>query len=138
MSRDTTTRSPNTDSTFPHLSWQECELHFDSLLAVFLLMLMTPSIVSLALIWRLAGTLHSVRESASTRAASVASTVKSEAEKFSTLALFRFSRSLNQLSDAVRKMASEVDQLRFTFQSGTKKSKTSSSSRTTRGPKTTV
>ena len=48
MSRDTTTRSPNTDSTFPHLSWQECELHFDSLLAVFLLMLMTPSIVSLA------------------------------------------------------------------------------------------
>ena len=42
MSEDTTTQSQNTKSTFPHLSWQGCELHFDSLLAVFLLMLMTP------------------------------------------------------------------------------------------------
>ena len=41
-SRGIMTQSPNTNSTFPHLSWQECELHFDNLLAVFLLMLMTP------------------------------------------------------------------------------------------------
>ena len=53
--------------------------------------------------------------------ASVGSTVKSEAEKYSTLALFRFSKNLNRLSDAALKMASEVDQLRSTFQSGTKK-----------------
>ena len=51
----------STKSTFPHLSWQECELHFDNLLAVFLLMLMTPSIVSLAVIWQLANTLHNAR-----------------------------------------------------------------------------
>jgi ribonucleotide reductase alpha subunit len=126
------------DSTFPHLSWRECELHFDNLLAVFLLMLMTPSILSLALIWQLANTLHKGRESVSTQAESVASTVKSEGEKFSTQALFRFSKSLNQLSDAALKMASEVDQLLSTFQSGTKKSKTSSSSRTTKEQKTTA
>ena len=41
------TQSPDTKSTYPHLSWRECELHFDNMLAVFLLMLMTPSIVSL-------------------------------------------------------------------------------------------
>ena len=51
MSDDTTTQSASTRSTFPHLSWQECELHFDNLLAVFLLILMTPSIASLVLIW---------------------------------------------------------------------------------------
>ena len=136
MSRDTTTRSPNTDSTFPHLSWQGVRTPLRQFAAVFLLMLMTPSIVSLNLIWRLA-LLLAVRESG-INAESVASTVKSEAEKFSTLALFRFSRSLNQLSDVVLKMASEVDQPRFTFQSSTKKSKTSSSSRTTKEPKTTV
>ena len=33
----------------PTPSWQECEPHFDNLLAVCLLMLMTPSILSLAL-----------------------------------------------------------------------------------------
>ena len=52
------TQSPNTKSTFPHLSWQECELHFDNLLAVFLLILMTPSIASLVLIWPSADMLH--------------------------------------------------------------------------------
>ena len=93
---------------------------------VFLLMLMTPSILSLVLIWQSADTLHKGRESVSTQVESVASTVKSEVEKFNTQALFRFSKSLNRLSDAVRKMASEVGQRRFTFQSGTKKSKTSS------------
>ena len=31
MSENTTTQSASTESTFPHLSWQECELHFDNL-----------------------------------------------------------------------------------------------------------
>ena len=62
------------------------------------------------LIWLLADTLHKGRESASTQVESVASTVRSEAEKFSTLALFRFSKNLNRLSDAALKMASEADQ----------------------------
>ena len=31
MSNDTTTQSVDTKSTFPHLSWQECELRFDNL-----------------------------------------------------------------------------------------------------------
>ena len=35
----------------------ECELHFDSLATVFLLMLMTPSIVSFLVTWRLVGML---------------------------------------------------------------------------------
>ena len=59
----------------------------------------------------LADTLHKGRESASTQVESVASTVRSEAVKFSTLALFRFSKNLNRLSDAALKMASEADQL---------------------------
>src|SRR6056300_1283651 len=34
MSRDTTTQSQSTKSTFPHLSWEGLELHFDNLLCV--------------------------------------------------------------------------------------------------------
>jgi ribonucleoside-diphosphate reductase alpha chain len=49
------------------------------------------------------------------------STLKSEAEKFSTQALSHFSKSLRQLSDAALKMASEVDQQQSTSQSGTKR-----------------
>ena len=76
MSKNTTTQSPSTDSTFPHLSWRECELHFDNLHLVFLLMLMTPSIASLAATWPLVTTLLNVLESVSTQAESVASTAK--------------------------------------------------------------
>ena len=61
--------------------------------SVFLLMLMTPSIASLAAdISLLANTLHKGRESVSTRAESVASTVKSEAEKFNTQVLYHSSK----------------------------------------------
>jgi len=102
-------------------SWRECELRLDNLLAVSLLTLMTPSIVSLVLIWLLADTLHKGRASVSTQVESVVSTVKSEVEKFSIQALFHSSRSLKRLSDAVLKMALEVDQLRFTSPFGTKK-----------------
>src|SRR6056300_1676189 len=118
------TQSHDTKSTFPHLSWRECELHFDNMLAVFLLMLMTPSIASLVLIWLSADMLHKGRESVSTQAESVASIVRSEVEKLSIQVLSHSSKSLKQLSDAALKMASEVDQQLSTSQSGTKKSKT--------------
>ena len=61
------------------------------------------------------------------RAESVASTVRSEAEKFNTQVLYHSSKSLRQLSDAALKMAFEVEARLSTSQSGTKKSKTSSS-----------
>ena len=109
MSDDTTTQSQNTESTFPHLSWRECELHFDNLQdLVFLLMLMTPSIASLVAIWLLVVMLHKGQESVSTQAESVASTVKSEAEKFNTQVLYHSLKSLNRLSGVVHKMEYEV------------------------------
>ena len=67
------------------------------------------------------------QESVSTQAESVASTVKSEAEKFNTQVLYHSLKSLNQLSGVVHKMEYEVAQRLSTSQSGTKKSKTSSS-----------
>ena len=71
--------------------------------------------------------LHKGRASASTQAESVASTVKSEVEKCNTQVLYLSLKSLNRLSAAVHKMEYEVDQRLSTSQSGTKKSKTSSS-----------
>ena len=71
-------------------------------------MLMTPSIVSLLVIWLLADTLHKGRESVSTQVESVASTLKSEAERYNTQAWSPSLKSLRQLSDAARKTASEV------------------------------
>ena len=64
--------------------------------------------------------------SVSTQVESVASTVKSEAEKFNTQVLYRSLKSLNRLSDAVHRMEFVVLQQLSTSQSGTKKSKTSS------------
>ena len=75
--------------------------------------------------------------SVSTLGESVGSTVRSGAEKYSTLVLFLSLKSLNQLYDAVRKMVSEEDQQPFTSPSDTKRSETSSSSRTTKEQKTT-
>jgi len=69
----------------------------------------------------LVGMSHKGLVSALTQAEFVVSTVKSEVEKFNTLALFLSLKSLNQLYDAVRKMESVVDQLQFIFQSGIKK-----------------
>ncbi|AFD03041.1 NrdA ribonucleotide reductase A subunit [Synechococcus phage metaG-MbCM1] len=68
-------------------------------------MLMTPSILSLAVTWRLVNMLHNVRVSASTQAESVGSTVKSVAEKFNTQVLYHSSFSLFALSDGALKMA---------------------------------
>ena len=121
MSNDTTKQSQDTKSTSQHPLWGELGHQFDNLLAVFLLILMTPSIVSLALIWQLANMLHKGRESVSTRAESVASTVKSGAEKYSTQALYLSSKSLKALSDVALRTALEVDQRLSTSQSGIKK-----------------
>ena len=118
-------QSQDTKSTFPHLSWQGCELHFDNLLAVFLLMLMTPSIASLVLIWLSANMLHKGRESVSTQVESVASTVRSEVVKYNTQVLSRSLKSLNQLYDVALKMGFVEVQPQYTSQSGTSKSKTS-------------
>ena len=58
MSDDTTTQSASTKSTFPHLSWQGVRTPLRQFATVFLLILMTPSIASLVLIWPSADMLH--------------------------------------------------------------------------------
>ena len=64
----------NTESTFPHLSWQELELKLLTICEpVFLLMLMTPSIVSLIAIVLFFHMLSKGQESVSTWAESVGS-----------------------------------------------------------------
>ena len=131
------TQFPNTKSTSQRQSWQGSGRPFDNLLAVCLWMLMTPSILSLAVTWLLVTMLLKGLVSVSTRAESVVSTAKSEAEKFNTQVWSPSSKNLSQLSDAARKTASEVGQRLSTFRFGTKKSKTSSSSKTTKGQKTT-
>ena len=102
-----------------------------------LLILMTPSIVSLAVIWLLANMSHSGLVLGLTRAESVASTVKSGVAKYNTQVLSPSLKSSRQLLDAVRKTVSEEGQPLYTFQSGIKKLKTSLFSRTTKGRKTT-
>ena len=88
---------------------------------VFLLMLMIPSTVSLAATWPLVTMLLNVQESVSTQVESGVSTLKSEVERYNTQALSPSLKSLKQLSDVVRKTASEVAQQQFTFLSGTKR-----------------
>ena len=127
MSKNTTTQSASTESTFPHLSWQGCELHFDNLRICVLVDVddtldsIFSSDIILLVVMLLKG-----QESVSTQVESVASTVKSGAEKFNTQVLFLFLKSLNQLSAAVHRMEFAVGQQLSTSQSGTKKSKTSS------------
>ena len=70
----------------------------DNLHLVFLLMLMTPSIVSLAVIWLLVTTSHKGLVSVLTQAESVGSTLKSEAERYNTQALSPSLKSLKALS----------------------------------------
>ena len=65
---------------------------YDNLLAVFLLMLMTPSIASSAVTWLLVTTLLKGLVSVSTQVESVGSTLKSETEKYSTQVLYRSSK----------------------------------------------
>ena len=137
MSEDTTTQSASTNSTSPPPSWQGSEHPFVNLHLVFWLILMTPSIVSLALIWLLANTLHRGLVSALTQGESEGSTVESVAAKYNTQEWSPFSKSLSQLSGAALKMGSEAVQQLSTSLSGTKKSETSSSSKTTKEQKTT-
>ena len=77
MSKDTTKQSVDTESTSQHQSWEESGHPFGSMRLVFWLILTTPWIAFLVVIWPLASMLHKGRESASTLAESVGSTVKS-------------------------------------------------------------
>ena len=131
------TQSQNTDSTSRHQSWEELEPPFASLQAVFWLILMTPSIVSLVAIWLLANMSLRGQVLVSTRVGSVGSTVKSGVAKFNTQVLSPSLKSLNQLSDAVLKTGSEAGVPLSTFLSGIRKSKTSWFSKTTKEQKTT-
>ena len=131
------TQSADTKSTSQHRSWQGSEPLYVNLHLVFWLILMTPSIVSLAVTWLLASTLHKGLVSVLTLVGSGASTVESEGERFNTQVLSPSSKNLKALSDAVRKTALEEGRLLSTFLSGINKSKTSSSSKTTKEQKTT-
>ena len=132
MSEDTTTQSASTSSTSPPRSWRAYGPHFVNLHLVFWLILMTPSIVSLALTWLLANTLHRGLVSVLTRDGSEGSTVESVAAKYNTQVWSPSSKNLRALSDAVLKTVSGVDQQLSIFLSGTRKSETSSSSKTQR------
>ena len=131
------TQSPNTESTSQHQSWQGSEHPFVSLHLVFWLILMTPSIASLAVIWLLANMSHRGLVSALTQVESGASTVKSGVEKFNTQVLFPSLKNSKAPLDAVLKTALEEGQPLSIFLSGIKKFKTSSSSKTTKEQKTT-
>ena len=120
-------QSQSTNSTSPHLSWQECELLRQFAKRV----LVDPddtldSIFSSDMsIGRYVAQRAGIGINA--EANPLVSTVRSEAEKFNTQVLYHSSKSLRQLSDAALKMAFEVEARLSTSQSGTKKSKTSSS-----------
>ena len=137
MSEDTTTQSVDTNSTSQPRSWRESGPLFVNLHLAFWLILMTPSIVFLALTWLLANMSHNVLVSVLMQDESEGSTPKSDEEKSSTRESYHFSKNLNQLSDVVLKTGSEGAQLLSTFLSGIRKSKTSSSSKTTKEQKTT-
>ena len=130
-------QSQSTKSTFQLPSWQESEHPFVNLHLAFWLILMTPSIVSLALIWLLANMSHKGLVLVLTRVESEGSTVKSVVEKFNTQVSSPSLKSLKQLSDAALKTGSEGAQLLSTSLSGIKKFKTSLFSRTTKEQKIT-
>ena len=97
MSDDTTTQSADTKSTSQPRSWREYGPLFVNLHLVFWLILMTPSIVSLVLIWLLANTSHRGLVSVLTRGESEGSTVKSEEEKYNTQVWSPSSKNLRAL-----------------------------------------
>ena len=85
---------PNTESTSQHQSWQESEHPFGSMRLAFWLILTTPWIVFLVLIWPLVSMSHKGLVLVSTLVASGGSTLKSGVAKCSTQVSSRFSKSL--------------------------------------------
>ena len=125
MSKDTTTQSANTESTSQRQSWQECEHHFDNLQSCVLVDV-DDTLDSIFSSDMAIGRYVAQRAGIGINAgASVESTLRSEAEKYSTRVLFLSLKSLNQLYDVALKMGFVADQQQSTSQSGTKKSKTS-------------
>ena len=103
------TQSADTKSTSQHRLWRESEPPFVNLQVVFWLILMTPSIVSLAVIWLLANMSLKGQALVSTQVGSGVSTLKSGVEKFNTRVLFPSLKSSRQLFGAVLKTVSEED-----------------------------
>ena len=131
------TQSQSTESTSPRRSWRGYGPQFVNLHLVFWLIVMTPSTVSLVLIWLLANMSHRGLVSVLTQDGSEGSTPESVAAKYNTQVWSPSSKNLRRLFDAVLRTASGVDQQLSTFLSGIRKSKTSSSSKTTKEQKTT-
>ena len=136
MSDDTTTQSATQNQHSQPLSWQGCELLFDNLLLVFLLMLMTPSIASLAVIYLL---VKYVAQRAGIginagRIRGINSKIRGGEVQHTGVVLS--SKSLNQLSDAVHRMEFVVDQQLSTSNLAPRDPKTSSFSRITKVQKT--
>ena len=132
MSDDTTTQSPNTDSTSqPHHAGVRTPLRQFASCVLVDIDDTLDSIFSSDM--AIASTLHKGLVSALTQVESEASTLKSEVERFSTQVLSPSLKSLNQLSDAALKTGSEVGQRLSTFLSGIRKSETSSSYKNNKG-----
>ena len=137
MSEDTTTQSADTKSTSQPPSWQESEHPFVNLHLVFWLILMTPSIVSLAVIWLLANMSHNVLVSVLTQVESGAST-KIRGGEVQHTGVVPF---LKKFESTVQMLYAKRYQRRISYcplsYLASRNPKTSSSSKTTKEPKTT-
>ena len=112
------------------------ELPYAQFRLVFWLTLMTPWIVFLVLIWPLALCRTKGPVSVSTaRIRGINSKIRGGEVQHT--GVVPFLKKFESTVRCVHKMVSEEDQQPFTSPSGTKRSKTSSSSRTTKGQKTT-
>ena len=121
------TQSPNTKSTFPHLSWQGCELHFDNLPSCVLVDSddTLDSIFSSDMAYRqICCTRGGIGINAG-RIRGINSKIRGGEVQHTSVVPFL--KKFDQLSDAARKTVSEVVQQLSTFLSGIKKSRISSS-----------
>ena len=130
-------QSVNSKLTFQHPSWQELELHLDNLRVVSSLIQTTHSEVSSRLTWLSENMLPKEQVSGLTQEEYEALGQRLEVVKFNIQELSHSLKSLSQLLDVALKMVSEVEVQLSTFQYGTKKSKTSLSSKITKALKIT-
>ena len=123
--------------TYQHQSWQELELHSDNLHHAFSLTQMTHYPVSSPVTMQSESMSLNELELESTLEELEVLVQKLGVVKSNILELFHSLRSSNQQLGVVHKTESEVEVQPFISQSGTKKSKTFLSSKTTKEPKTT-
>ena len=124
MSKDTTTQSVDSKLIYQHLSWREFELLYDNLHRVCSLTQTTLSTVYSQVIWPLENMLHNELESVLTQEELGDLVLKLEEAKSSIRELSHSLKNLSQLLGVAPKTESEGVQQQFTFQYGTKKSKT--------------